>query len=264
MGWQDGGTWWRSPGWPTPAWIMGNAPYLSHAGYKVSEMLRPNIPPMEMRSPGPRGLGLMVNPVDSGSTGPLPFQNWGGAVYTSAGGGPVISPSGGGGLPAPPAATPAPSQQTQTSNPVFYDQNQNVITSAICGAVYSMTVPGYEGKTLFVQQTKNGAPQFSGNLQIPMTNYASKCQQDEGSYQISVHDPASGALIGATTFTVLPAAVSSAAGTAVTTAPGSSTGTTGATTPTTAAPAAASFLSNLSGVDWILILLLGAVVLSKR
>lgn len=282
---QDGGTWWRSPGWPIPAWIHGNAPYLAnHAGLKVSEMLCPNVPPMEMRAPGPRqGLGFIV-------TSPGTSQQINGGGYTSAGGGPVIMPQAYS-APLPltgstPAGTPVtaplapPKMPTGGGGiapvqPIWFDTNNNIITSAVCGSIYSMTLPGYEGKTVYVIQTKNGAQQFAGSMAIPMSNYASKCNQDEGYYQLSAYEPTSGNLIGQGSFTVLPAGTASTAA--------SSTGTTGATVPaatpgmvpTAPAPAAAvgmtatvpapapttttSVLSNLSGVDWILI---GAVVVA--
>jgi hypothetical protein len=170
-----------------------------------------------------------------------------------------------------------PGQGAIIVNPVWFDTNNNQITSAVCGSIYSMTVPGFEGKTLFAVQTKNGAPQFSGNMQIPMSNYASQCNQDEGSYQLSVYDPTSHSLIGQGSFTVLPAG-------SVSTVP-SSTGTTGATTPvapitpapstptpsvpaaitTTPAPApTTSIFSNLTGVDWILIAAVVFAILKQK
>src|SRR5215467_10036964 len=158
-----GGTWWRSPGWPIPVWIHSNAPYLSHAGHKLTEMLAPNIPPMEMRSPGPRkGLAAAA---------------------------PLVTPNGQPSAGTVPAATPTPG----TSQPVFTDTNNNPITSAVCGSIYNMTVPGWEGRSPFIVQTKNGATSFSGQLPVPMKNYASQCAQDEGSYQLQAFDPTSGA-----------------------------------------------------------------------
>lgn len=227
-----GGTWWRSEGWPIPVWIHSNAPYLSHAGHKVSEMMAPNVPPFEMRAPGPRkGLGALepMQPIN-GSTpaGPTPVTQSAGAV---------------------PAATPTP----QSSQPVFTDTSGKPITSAVCGSIYNMTIPGWEGRSPYILQTKNGAPQFSGTMLMPMGNYASHCNQDEGSYQLQAFDPTSGALIGQTNFTVLPA-------TSASTAP-SSTATTGATTsPATGLP---GFFSTLTTAQWLLIAAVGIVLLSK-
>lgn len=266
---QWGGTWWRSPGWPIPAWVHTNAPYLSHAGYRLGEMMAPNVPPIEMRSPGPRsGLGLIMQTVsDGGVTGAeaLPAQFYqsgpGGAGYVSGGGG-------GGGLPAVSQSAGQTSTTVQTSNPVFLDTGGNVITSAVCGSIYSMTVPGYEHQTLYIVQTKNGAPSFSGNMAIPMPNYASVCNQDEGNYQLQAFDPLSGTLIGQTTFTVLPAAVpttttappaaaiapaSSSAGPA-TSGPGTTALPAPGAMPPTGAPIAAAPAAGLSQLDWVLIL----------
>src|SRR5215475_1075664 len=130
-----------------------------------------------------------------------------------------------------------------------------------------MTVPGYEGQRLMIVQTKNGAPSFSGPVQIPMGNYPSKCNQDEGTYFVQAFTLA-GALLGGTTFTVLPA-VSAPSGipplgplTASPT-PAPAPGTTSATSPlpasstsvppTTPAPAGTGVLGGLTTTDWLVI-----------
>src|SRR5215813_1410045 len=150
-----GGTFWRSPGWPNPVWVWDNADHLAAPHYKLGEMLQPNVPPIEMRSPGARsGLGLLDVPASNGTTG--------GSLLPQFYSGPVpgtSSTGGGGGLPA--VGTPGlPPGATSQVNPVFFDVRGNVITQATCGDIYSMTVPGYEGQTLNIVQTKNGALQF--------------------------------------------------------------------------------------------------------
>lgn len=175
----DGGTFWRNPGWPNPAWIYTNAPALSHPGYRLSEMMAPNVPPMRLQAPGR-------------AAGSIPSLGYLGQNPT-----------------------------TTMADPVFKDVNGAVITQAVCGSVYSLTIPGWEGKTVYAVQTKNGAPQFSGPFPIPMSNYASNCAHDPGTYQFTAFDPNNKAVIGSTVFTVLPAAA---------TTPASSTGTTPAST----------------------------------
>lgn len=133
------------------------------------------------------------------------------------------------------------------------DVNGNPITSAVCGSVYNMTIPGWEGRSPYILQTKNGASQFSGTMPIPMKNYSSVCQQDEGSYQLQAFDPTSGALIGQTNFTVLPATSASTAA--------SSTAATGATiAPATGAP---GFFSTLTTTQWVVLAAVGIVLLSR-
>jgi len=293
-----GGTFWRSPGWPNPVWIHDNAPYLCAAPYKLGEMLRTNVPPIEMRSPGARppavnwnngglaGMGIISTTVGPGGNGSgLPGDYFSMPGFSSAPTG-----SGGGGTMVPSSSYAPGPIAIPLANPVFFDVNGNVITQAVCGSVYSMTVPGYEGQWLMIVQTKNGAPSFTGPMLMPMSNYASKCSQDEGSYNVQAFTQA-GQLLGSTTFVVLPAASSpgtgpsglppltSATGTppASTARPAAAPGTTSSTSalpatsvtapPVTSAAAAPSFLSSLSTTDWLLLVVLGVVVLyqaSKR
>lgn len=179
---QTGGTWWRSPGWPIPVWVYTNAPYLSHSGYKVAEMMAPSVPPYENRV-GPRntsmnGLGQMyIPPKSTQSNGATPSAQTSGPI--------IMNPTAG-------------------TTPVFKDPSGNVITSAPCGSQYSMTVPGLEGQTVYIVQTKNGAPSFSGNMTMPMPAYSSICNQDEGTYNVQAFDSTSGSLLGQTQFTVTP------------------------------------------------------------
>src|SRR5215475_7870802 len=131
-----------------------------------------------------------------------------------------------------------------------------------------MTVPGYEGQRLMIVQTRNGAPSFSGPVQIPMGNYPSKCNQDEGTYFVQAFTLA-GALLGGTTFTVLPAlsqpsAIPAAGPLTPSPAAAPAPGTTSATSPlpaissgtvppTTPAPTGTGVLGGLSTTDWLVI-----------
>ena len=283
-----GGTWWRSPGWPNPAWVYDNADHLCATQYKLGEMLAPNTPPIEMRSPGAKsglaGLGLMVTPsgvYQNGGTAPS-FLTMGtpGANPTN-----VVQP----GTLTNPYMPPIPMTTPMgTTNPVFYDTNGNVITQAVCGSVYGMTVPGYGGQVLHIVQTKNGAPQINAQMQMPTPNYASVCNQDEGTYFVQAFTQ-SGQLLGGTTFNVLPSASSPGTGPsglpplpAATNeppsasapsapAPGTTSSTSNvpaaATTTPTTTPATTVVTSatpfGLSTTDWLIILVLGAVVVSS-
>jgi hypothetical protein len=286
-----GGTFWRSPGWPVPVWIHDNADHLCATPYKLGEMMAPNVPPIEMRSPGAQpplvrwnngglaGLGLISPLVGSG--GPGMSQSFFAAPTGPTG---PVTPGGGGGSPLIAPAQPA--QAGQSVNPVFFDVNGNVITQATCGQIYSMTVPGYEGQVLQIVQTKNGAPSFTGPMRMPMGNYASKCSQDEGSYTVQAFTLA-GQMLGSTNFTVLPSAVSatpaggpplSPAGLpplpAATGTPAPPPGTTSSTAalpassittpvlPTTAA-AAPTFFSTLTTTDWLVLAVLAVVVVNQ-
>jgi hypothetical protein len=252
-------------------------------------MMSPSTPSIEMRSPGAQkptinwgkgglaGLGLISVPASNGSAS-IPGFFSGAPISPGAPSG--ANGSGGGGI-APTVAQPFTT--TTAANPIFYDVNGNIITHAVCGSVYSMSVPGFEGQQLHIVQTKDGRPQFSGTMDIPMANYASKCLQDEGSYNLQAFT-LSGQLLGSTNFVVLPAQPSqpatgplSPAGLpplpAATGTNAPAPGTTSATSPlpasvapsVTAPPAAAASiltpgLSNLSTNDWLILAAFGIVM----
>lgn len=202
-----GGTWWRSPGWPIPVWVHANAPYLSNTYCKMAEMLGPSTPPVSM-----------VPAVSQASFATRQL----GAAMTSNGG----------------TATPAPQLPAQgpQATPTLLDVNGNVITSAVCGSQYSLAIPSWGNKQVYIMQTKNGSPQFSGLMTMPMSAYNSICNQDEGTYVLQAFDPVNGALIGGTTYTILPAGSTATAAVAASTTSGFST-----------------FFSSLSTTDWLLI-----------
>lgn len=81
----SGGTFWRTPVWPNPSWLYGNCPFLTHPALKVNEMLRTQIPPLEMRSAttvffnrrparGTLGQGYIINAPQAGN-GAQPLVN---------------------------------------------------------------------------------------------------------------------------------------------------------------------------------------------
>src|SRR5215475_2218345 len=278
----DGATWWRHPGWPNPAWVYDNVDHLCATPYKLGEMMAPSTPPMELRSPsvaspsvnwnngGLAGMGFIAT-TPSGQvmngTAPMP-SFFGGSIAPNPLTGSVPSAAG--------TAPPVMGIPSAT-NPVFYDNSGMVITSAICGSIYNMTVPGYEGQQLVITQTKNGTPSFSGPMQIPMLNYPSKCNQDEGTYDVQAFTLA-GALLGGTTFTVLPAvslpsAIPAAGPLTPSPTAAPAPGTTSATSPlpagsSTVPPAAPAIgttgvLSGLSTTDWLVIAVLAVVVVAE-
>jgi hypothetical protein len=231
-------------------------------------MMAPNVPPMEMRSPGAQkglaGLGIIS------VTAPQ-YMNGGGAYIL----GPSVTTA-----PGPPNVVESinnpiiPASEGNVPNPVFYDTQGNIIASAVCGSTYNMTVPGFDGQTLMIVQTKNGAPNFSGPLLMPVRNYGSTCGQDEGTYNVQAFTQP-GTLLGSTTFVVLPAP--GAPGTGPSGLPPSPIGTgvpistsqaappPGTTSATSALPAAATGqaiattgLGSLTSTDWII---LGAILL---
>ena len=225
----NGGTFWRSvPGWPIPVWIHTNAPYLSHAGYRVSEMLAPNIPPYEMRAPA------RTSSVSNGLHG----------------------------------------LGQATSAPVFFsDIADRPVTSVICGEIYNLHVPGWDGGSVYLIQTKDGRPQFSGLFPVPMLNYQSNCLNDPGTYVAQVFDPASGNqnLIGTATLTVhpKPGTTTTPTTTTTTTTPTHVTSTSSATSATTPATGGivtqtplpttmTDFFSQLGTTGWLIV---GGVVL---
>jgi hypothetical protein len=242
-------------------------------------MLQPSTPSIEMRSPGAQrglsGLGIVA------VTAPQQYIDGGGAYIL----GPVPGLPGGGppNVVEPAQTLPIGPNQGGT-NPVYYDNSGNVITSAVCGTIYNFTVPGYEGQTLHIVQTKNGASSFTGPMQMPVLNYASKCNQDEGAYTVQAFTQ-SGQLLGSTNFNVLasPASPTGGAGPlspaglpglpAATGQPAPGPGTTSstsalpagsATTPlTTAAAAAPTGLAALSTTDWLIIAVLTVLIIEQ-
>ena len=157
--------------WPTiPSWLYGTPKYLMFPSTKLAEMLAPgNQPTRLVQWSGSPSLGaVMRSPVRGlaglGATGP---------------------------------------------GPVFTDPSGNPIASAVCGAPYGFTVPPYEQANggpgqVYIIQTKNGAPQFSGMFAVPMAPYTSLCNQDVGSYQLEAFDPFTGNHIGDVAFQVVP------------------------------------------------------------
>ena len=94
---------------------------------------------------------------------------------------------------------------TASGPPVLTDPSGQPISSAVCGSPYGFTVPGYEGAQVYIIQTKNGQPQYSGLFSVPMAPYTGVCGQDEGTYQLTAYDPTSGQSLGQVQFQVLPA-----------------------------------------------------------
>lgn len=89
--------------------------------------------------------------------------------------------------------------------PVYTDANGNTITSVVCGGVIGFTVPGWEGKQIWLTEYKNGTKSYDGLFGVPMAPYTTICGQDEGTYQDIAYDPVSGVVLGQTTFQILPA-----------------------------------------------------------
>lgn len=227
----SGGTWWRSPGWPTPHWVIDNAGALStvdqNTRAKLGEMCMPsNVAPARLFNNGASNGTLgALNVVVGDSTGT--GTQSAGVVITS----------------------PTPNAQLQ-----WTDANGKVINSAVCGTAYNMTIPGLEGHSIYLVQSKNGSPQFSGTFPLPMSNYQSVCNQDEGTYTASAYSLVDGSLIASGSFTVLPQGSS-----AITGATGTTTPVPGATTSTGAS--VVNFLDQLSTTDWLLIGGLAVVIL---
>jgi len=242
-------------------------------------MLLPNTPPLEMRSPGARqGMGLISTTVGTNGGGTLSPNTF----IVGPGPSPAVSANGGGGGGGiAPVAPASPAQAAGMVNPVFFDVSGNLITHAVCGSIYSFTVPGYEGQVVHIVQTKNGAPSVSAPLKMPVPNYASKCNQDEGTYVVQAFTLV-GDLLGGTTFNVLPAPAApggpmtpgaglpplpAATGTPAP-APGTTSATSpipasSATAPLTATTTAPGFFSTLSTTDWLVIAVLAVVVLNQ-
>lgn len=253
-----GSTWWRSPGWPNPYWVTSNKSYLgigaSGHTHKVSEMLRPSATPI--MATGTRNL--------SPSLGSYPFRYLPYSYRSSLGASPETAQSIANAManasgtiitPATPGGTMAQAAVPQ-STPKWFDSNGNTITSAACGQAYGFTIPGFEGRQVYLVQTKNGQAQFSGLFSIPMASYSSICNQDEGNYVATAYDPATGQQIGSGAFTVSPSGANPAAASQpVITGVPLSPGTTAQ--PVQAAPGVmtdiTSFLSGVTMNEWLAI-----------
>lgn len=106
-----------------------------------------------------------------------------------------------------PSYSPAPPRGTLGAaavNPVFQDVSGNIITSIPCGGTYTFTVPGYEGKNVWLTMWHDGVKGFDGLFPIPMYPYTSNCVSEPGAYQAVVYDPDTDIVIGQTTFSVVP------------------------------------------------------------
>lgn len=228
----SGGTWWRSPGWPNPHWVYGNATALSHPYYLVQQSAMLNVPPVALKAIG----GAQTAP-------PTPVNGTGGGTPA---------------IPSTAAHTPArcPSLGAPAASMIWSDANGNAVSSVVCGSTYSMTIPGMEGQQIYLVQQKDGSPQFSGNFSIPMSNYQSICPQDVGTYTASAYSLADGSLIAQGTFQVLPQG-STSTGTASTPAVPGATTATGSTL-----SVIEGMFSNLTASDWLLIAA-GLLVLFK-
>jgi hypothetical protein len=94
--------------------------------------------------------------------------------------------------------------------PQFYDHNGNPVQQIQCGTPYTFDVPGYSPGLVWLEQTHNGAPSFSGAFQVPMPSYISDCVSQVGQYMNTVYTLGGaggvqrGQLIGSVTINILP------------------------------------------------------------
>lgn len=95
-------------------------------------------------------------------------------------------------------------------SPSFFDAANNPITVIQCGQPYTFDVPGFSPGQIWLDQTKNGQPWFSGPFSVPMPSFSADCVSQPGVYVNAVSTVIQGQRgqpIGQTTLTVLsPAA----------------------------------------------------------
>jgi len=96
--------------------------------------------------------------------------------------------------------------------PTFFDANNNPVTSIACGSPYTFDVPGVSPAQIWLDQTKDGVPWFSGPFSVPMPSFTADCASQTGVYVNAVstlNQGQRGSPIGQTTLTVLPAGATS-------------------------------------------------------
>jgi hypothetical protein len=90
--------------------------------------------------------------------------------------------------------------------PVFYDAKGNPVSQILCGEDYSFDVPGYS--QVWLEQTYNGKPSFSGPFSVPVPAYIGDCQTQIGTYISSAYEltpqGGRGTLLGTVGFRILP------------------------------------------------------------
>lgn len=92
--------------------------------------------------------------------------------------------------------------------PGFFDMHGNPISRIPCGTPYTFQIPGYPQPQIWLDQTFNGKPGYSGALAVPMAPFTSDCSSEVGTYLNTVYtlnpDGSRGQLIGSVDVTIEP------------------------------------------------------------